>query len=58
MDKVVQEIQEELKTDLAQYEEENEQQKEELKQHLEAVKQDKLSDFQDRLKNAGSDKNF
>lgn len=58
MDKVMVEIQEELKDDLAQYEAEGELQKQDLKEEFEAKKRDKLAEFQERLKNARSDKNF
>lgn len=58
MDEVVLEIQQELKDDLAQYEAEGELQKEELKEEFEMKKRDKLSDFQDKLKNARGDNNF
>lgn len=58
MDEVVQEIQDELKEDLAQYEAEGELQKEELKEHFEVQKRDKLAEFEEKLKNARTDKNF
>lgn len=57
-DAVIVEIQEELKDDLNNFEAEAELQREELKQNYEIQKRDKLSEFQEKLKNAGSDKNF
>jgi len=58
MDVIVQQIQQELKEDLATYEAEDEMQREELKQQFELQKREKLSEFQDKLKNARGDTNF
>lgn len=58
MDSAVQEIQEELKEDLAQFDAEANLQKEALVEEFELKKRDKLSEFQEKLKNARSDGNF
>lgn len=58
MDAVVQKIQDELREELEQDEADGELQREALKQEIELKKRDKLSGFQDRLKNAKGDNNF
>jgi len=58
MDDAIQDIHTELKEDLATYEAEGEQQKEELKELFVVKKNEKLAEFQEKLKNARSDKNF
>lgn len=56
--KVVKELQEELKVEIEELEVENETAKQNVVKKYETIKTEKLADYQDRLRNAGGSKDF